>query len=112
MPVRLQCCDAVQVQVLQVPGSWWSRDVKSHCHGAVQHNRPLYVARVIPQPMGKQLGNRSYGVTPSAAAARRKTAGAGNPWELRHAAEYTSPDCEALLHSPSTLLRIAARGKR
>src|SRR6516162_268730 len=41
-----------------------------------------------------------------------KTVVLGNAQERLHAIERTLPDCEVLLHSPSTLSRIVARGKR
>src|SRR5690349_18791640 len=41
-----------------------------------------------------------------------KTAVLRNAQEHLHAVERTLPDCEVLLHGPSTLSRIVARGKR
>ena len=41
-----------------------------------------------------------------------KTAVLGNAQERLHAVERALPYCEVLLHSPSTLSRIVARGKR
>ena len=41
-----------------------------------------------------------------------ETAVPGNAQERLHAVERTLPDCEVLLHSPPTLSRIVAQGKR
>ena len=41
-----------------------------------------------------------------------KTAVIGNAQERLHAIERTLPDCEVLLHNPSTLSRIVTHGKR
>src|SRR5262249_919957 len=41
-----------------------------------------------------------------------ETAVLGKAQKHLHAVERTLPDCEVMLHSPSTLSRIVARGKR
>src|SRR6202011_1012164 len=57
-----------------------------------------------------RLANRRW-CHPELRGRSAKTAVLGNAQERLHAVERALPDCEVLLHSPSTLSRIVARGK-
>src|SRR4029077_15080767 len=57
------------------------------------------------------LADRRWG-NPEFRGCSSKTAVLGNAQKRLHAVERALPDCEVLLHSPSMLSRIVARGKQ